>query len=129
MVSLILNLLNCDRHILRDQYVEAGNTTEYMESFTVTGAHTNAKTRPKFTNKQVNVSYKSSEFFHKSHSAVNCTKFENHEARLDFVKRECLCFNCLGHHNLASCKSHKSCKKCKKRHHTSLCKDKDLQNA
>ncbi|XP_065886666.1 uncharacterized protein [Dysidea avara] len=43
------------------------------------------------------------------------------QARIDIVKKENLCFNCLGHHKISQCTSRFRCKKCKKRHHTSLC--------
>ena len=55
---------------------------------------------------------------HPSHS---CTTFTEYQARIDLVKRENLCFNCLGHHKVSRCTSKFRCKKCKKRHHTSLC--------
>ena len=42
---------------------------------------------------------------------------------MTIAKRDRLCFNCLGHHNLVDCKSIKSCRKYDKRHHTSLCKE------
>ena len=109
--------------------MEAGNATEYTDNLTATAAfHTNAKIRSKFSNRQASSAYKKScAFCHESHSAVNCTKFEDPKARMTIVKRDRLCFNCLGHHSIADCKSHQSCRKCKKRHHTSLCKDKDQQ--
>ena len=55
---------------------------------------------------------------HPSHS---CTTVTEYPARIDLVKRENLCFNCLGHHKVSHCTSKFRCKKCKKRHHTSLC--------
>ena len=55
---------------------------------------------------------------HPSHS---CTTNTEYPARIDLVKQENLCFNCLGHHKVSQCTSKFCCKKCKKRHHTSLC--------
>ena len=55
---------------------------------------------------------------HPSHS---CTTVTEYPARIELVKRENLCFNCLGHHKVSHCTSKFRCKKCKKRHHTSLC--------
>ena len=109
--------------------MEAGNATEYTDNLTATAAfHTNAKIRSKFSNRQGSSAYKKScAFCHESHYAVNCSKYEDPKARMTIVKRDHLCFNCLGHHSIADCKSHQSCRKCKKRHHTSLCKDKDQQ--
>ena len=55
---------------------------------------------------------------HPSHS---CTMITDYQARIEIVKKENLCFNCLGHHKISQCTSRFRCKKCKKRHHTSLC--------
>ncbi|XP_065893821.1 uncharacterized protein [Dysidea avara] len=51
---------------------------------------------------------------HPSHSCVTTDQ----QARIDIVKKENLCFNCLGHHKISQCTSRF---RCKKRHHTSLC--------
>ena len=40
---------------------------------------------------------------------------------MDIIKRDKLCFNCLGHHKLSQCKSQCCCCHCNRRHHTSLC--------
>ena len=37
------------------------------------------------------------------------------------VKKENLCFNCLGWHRVALCKPKSRCKRCRGKHHTSLC--------
>ena len=55
---------------------------------------------------------------HPSHS---CSTITDYPARIDLVKRENLCFNCLGHHKVSQCALKFRCKKCKKRHYTSLC--------
>ncbi|CAC5415005.1 unnamed protein product [Mytilus coruscus] len=108
--------------------MEEGNSADLTETHTATAAfHTNAKIRTKLVvNRQMNV--KSCVFCNESHAPVNCTKIIEHKARIYIVKRDRLCFNCLGHHNVAHCKSHQSCRKCKKRHHTSLCKDEGTQH-
>ena len=56
-----------------------------------------------------------------THFANECTKYRDRDARMDIVKRGRLCFNCLGKHRVADCKSKSNCRKCNKRHHTSLC--------
>ena len=58
-----------------------------------------------------------------SHSSFNCDKVIDQKQRLEFVRKENLCFNCLGHHRASQCKSKSRCKKCKEKHHTSLCKN------
>ena len=55
------------------------------------------------------------------HPSQSCTTITDQPARIDIVKKENLCFNCLGHHKISQCTSRFRCKKCKKRHHTSLC--------
>ena len=39
---------------------------------------------------------------HPSHS---CTTVTEHSARIDLVRKENLCFNCLGHHKVSQCSS------------------------
>ena len=48
------------------------------------------------------------------------------EKRLEHVKKEGLCFNCLGKHRVSKCTSQTRCKKCNK-HHTSICGAGSLQ--
>ena len=67
-----------------------------------------------------------------THSTSSCDVVTDSGKRLEFVRRENLCFNCLGQHRAAQCKSKSRCKRCKGKHHTSLCenmsqKDKQLK--
>ena len=55
------------------------------------------------------------------HSSTNCTIFKTAADRFSIVKRDRLCFNCLGRHRVAVCKSTNNCWICDKRHHTSIC--------
>ena len=57
-----------------------------------------------------------------THSAAQCTAVLDQPKRIEIVKREKLCFNCLGHHRVSQCQSKGRCKHCKERHHTSLCR-------
>ena len=57
-----------------------------------------------------------------SHPATQCDAIPDQSKRMDIVKREKLCFNCLGHHRVSQCQSKGRCKRCKERHHTSLCR-------
>ena len=54
-----------------------------------------------------------------SHSPREC-KVE-HDQKMDIVKREHLCFNCLGKHKISQCKSKIRCKCGGRKHHTSIC--------
>ena len=57
-----------------------------------------------------------------SHPATQCNTITDQSKRMDIVKREKLCFNCLGHHRVIQCQSNGRCKRCKEQHHTSLCR-------
>lgn len=52
----------------------------------------------------------------------------NVQKRLDIVKENNLCFNCLAHHRVVQCPSRFRCRKCKKKHHTSLCNSKPTES-
>jgi len=55
------------------------------------------------------------------HTANKCEVITDHQRRLDVVKKEKLCFNCLAHHRVSECRSKHRCNHCKRKHHTSLC--------
>ena len=55
------------------------------------------------------------------HQATQCDVIPDLSKRMDIVKRDKLCFNCLGHHRISQCQLKGHCKCCKERHHTSLC--------
>ena len=55
------------------------------------------------------------------HPTHTCESVTDHQKRLEIIKRENLCFNCLAHHKISQCQSRFRCKKCKKKHHTTLC--------
>lgn len=56
------------------------------------------------------------------HYIVRCTKFRDFSPaeRHKFAVDKRLCFNCLGRHNVRSCRSSMECKKCSQQHHTML---------
>ena len=55
------------------------------------------------------------------HTTNSCNIVVNTEKRLEHIKREGLCFNCLGKHRVSQCTSHARCKKCNNKHHISIC--------
>ena len=55
------------------------------------------------------------------HPAYKCSVITDYQERWTIVKRDKLCFNCLGNHRFAACQSQYRCHKCRGRHHTSLC--------
>ena len=60
------------------------------------------------------------------HFPTDCSEVTDVNARNQIVKQNQLCFNCLGSHRVAACKSIKRCKKCDGMHHTSICKSKEV---
>ena len=55
------------------------------------------------------------------HPTLTCESVTDHQKRLEIVKRDNLCFNCLTWHKVSQCQSRFQCRKCKKKHHTNLC--------
>ena len=55
------------------------------------------------------------------HPAYKCSLITDCQERWAIVKRDKLCFNCLGNHRSTACQSRYRCHKCRGRHHTSLC--------
>lgn len=57
-----------------------------------------------------------------THFSAECRKVPDVDKRLDIVRRDHMCFNCLGNHQAIRCRSTKRCFKCQRKHHTALCK-------
>ena len=57
-----------------------------------------------------------------AHSATNCNVITDHHKRVEYIKKEGLCFNCLAKHRVAQCTSCNRCKQSSHKHHTSICK-------
>ena len=55
------------------------------------------------------------------HAPWTCVNVTNVKKRRDIIREKRLCYNCLGTHKIAHCKSEKTCKNCGKRHNTSIC--------
>ena len=54
------------------------------------------------------------------HPAYKCSVITDCQERWAIVKRDKLCFNCLGNHKSTACQSRYRCHKCRGKHHTSL---------
>ena len=52
---------------------------------------------------------------------VNCDTIKEPLQRLEIVKHNKLCYNCLGNHKISQCRSKGCCRQCNHKHHTSLC--------
>ena len=124
-------LLSDLRRVISDELsiMETGKSTEKLETPMASAAFlTNAReTKPAYKRTEQTAdgpkqNTKACAFCKKhDHASINCTKFKTATDRLSIVKRDRLCFNCLGRHRIADCKSKSNCRNCKKRHHTSIC--------
>jgi len=56
-----------------------------------------------------------------AHTPTNCKSVTDQQQRMDIIRRDMLCFNCLGHHKISQCKSKYRCRNCNRCHHTSVC--------
>ena len=55
------------------------------------------------------------------HAPSTCNVITEPSKRLEIVRQQNLCFNCLAHHKVSQCNSKYRCRKCSRKHHTSLC--------
>ena len=56
-----------------------------------------------------------------SHPSEDCNIFRDYGKRIEIVKRDSMCFNCLGSHQVKHCKSRSRCRHCNRSHHSSIC--------
>ena len=87
---------------------------------------TNADRRSVFTPRTRNPAEQKSPalncaYCHGPHTSISCDTVKDPQRRLEIVKHDRLCFNCLGHHQVSQCKSRSRCRTCHRKHHTSLC--------
>ena len=55
------------------------------------------------------------------HPPVECTMVTDLDQRREVIKKQRLCFNCLGRHKVSECTSRNRCRKCQRKHHTCMC--------
>ena len=77
--------------------------------------------RPRKQSNPDNIKKQHCVFCKKNHPAHSCDVVTDYQKRLEIIKENKLCFNCLAHHRVSQCPSKFRCRKCKKKHHTSLC--------
>ncbi|XP_072158029.1 uncharacterized protein [Bemisia tabaci] len=65
----------------------------------------------------------------RGHQAFRCPQILNMSPseRMNAARKNQLCFNCLGNHDVGKCESRHNCFRCGKRHHTILCEKQDPQ--
>ena len=56
-----------------------------------------------------------------AHAPLACEVITEPSKRLEIVRQQNLCYNCLAHHKVSQCSSKHRCRKCSRKHHTSLC--------
>ena len=59
------------------------------------------------------------------HFSTNCTKVLSVESRRSILRQNKMCYNCIGTWHTAAERKSRGCKKCERKHHTSLCEEKD----
>ena len=59
-----------------------------------------------------------------THSPSQCNTITDPNKRLEIIKQQRLCFNCLARHKVTHCTSKHRCQICRRKHHTSLCTEK-----
>ncbi len=65
----------------------------------------------------------------KTHKSTECTKVASPAERREILKRKRLCYNCTSSaHRVSECQSWSKCKQCDRRHHTSICEQKGMEN-
>ena len=64
-----------------------------------------------------------------SHNPSACHIILDPAKRLEFVKQQKLCFNCLARDKISQCTSKHRCQTCRRKHHTSLCMEKPTTTA
>ncbi|XP_077866993.1 uncharacterized protein LOC144355836 [Saccoglossus kowalevskii] len=93
------------------------NNSRYQPDITAT-FHTNVRS-PKRDPKLRNTSAKCT-YCKGTHFTSACRVVTDINKRWEIVKRDKLCYNCLGRHRASECKSKFNCRTCKRRHHSTL---------
>lgn len=109
---------------VRRSYAQASQHTpptyvHLVQSETLQPSHLSTTAQTNSTRLDLNSHYSACS---RSHYIAFCPAFSllSYEDKMDLVKQERLCFNCLDRHNLRKCNISKVCKICDERHHTLL---------
>ena len=92
-------------------------SSEASSTLPTAAFHANVKGTPTNSSQRPSCSYCKST----AHNSSNCDTVKTQPARIEFIKQNDLCFNCLGHHRVSRCTSKTRCRLCRRKHHTSLC--------
>ncbi|XP_063420583.1 uncharacterized protein LOC134705796 [Mytilus trossulus] len=126
-----LMLQNLRKSITKEiEILEAGQGVMEPDRLHTTAFFTGTKPRShnkgKLTDTRKKVNTHTCIFCSGQHYPTECSEVTDANARNQIVKQKQLCFNCLGSHRVAACKSTKRCKNCNGMHHTSICKGKEV---
>ena len=104
---------------------EAGQTstlTNQQQPTPTAAFYTSANRKPGHPRKEAR-SKLSCAYCKGCHAPATCEVHKDLPSRLEVIKRERLCYNCLAHHRVSSCSSRNRCRKCSGKHHTSICSE------
>ena len=105
-----------------EQSVEASDTEAFAkESVHVGICLVNETRNDSISTNAKDLSKKPCIFCSEIHAPWTYSRVTNTRERKQIIKEKRVCFNCLGPHKIAHCKSDKNCKNCGKRHNTSIC--------
>ena len=62
-------------------------------------------------------------YYKGNHTAINCENHKDVPSRIEIIKQQRLCYNCLAHHRVSHCNYKNHCRKSGNKHHTSICSD------
>ncbi|XP_074649059.1 uncharacterized protein LOC141904373 [Tubulanus polymorphus] len=117
------NIVDLRTSLLKEiEALRAGDTLnndfqDHDLTYPTAAFHTRVSTSKPKTFSRSNCAYCKSN----NHNSHECRVFNGPGKRREIVIRDRLCFNCLGSHRSADCKSKLRCRNCQRKHHSSLC--------
>ncbi|XP_053389091.1 uncharacterized protein LOC128552105 [Mercenaria mercenaria] len=120
-ISREINILDAGGPISHQPEVDMYGSTASFYTGTKTKRTAPVSSNPMIPPKRSHRNPVKCAFCQESHSSIDCAKYPDVASRLAVVKKNRLCFNCLGSHMMSRCKSRRTCQKCHKKHHTSIC--------
>ena len=99
--------------------LESGSAHSYQSTLSTAAFLVNSK--PPRSGKSHDKAPQSCVFCKGPHAPHQCSTVADHRRRLDIVRQNNLCFNCLARHKISQYASKFQCRNCKRKHHKSLC--------
>ncbi|KAK5977980.1 hypothetical protein GCK32_009170 [Trichostrongylus colubriformis] len=118
LIQLLTEIVRKDYTLREMELSEDDSSTRYMYH-TIRGHSSTTRLKNNAPSSQRN---KCSLCSRTSHNTFDCQTYKTAAERIEIVKRNRLCFNCLSkNHHTKHCPSKRLCLRCSKKHHTSLC--------